>query len=125
MIVGLGIDIIRIKRLENGINQFGNRYINKIYTCAEIDYCQKYRNAIEHFAGKFSVKEAFMKAIGAGIKQGVWFRDIEVLNYETQKPYIKVYNKAAEYYHKLNSPAIHISITHTEDNAAAVVILEV
>ncbi|HPG30278.1 MAG TPA: holo-ACP synthase [bacterium] len=124
MIAGIGIDIIRIQRIIDGYNNFGEIFLKKIFTDKEIEYCLGFHMKFESFAGKFSVKEAFMKAIGAGIRQGVWFKDIEILNYETQKPYINVYRKAKELYVKMGSPDIHISISHTDDNAAAVVVLE-
>lgn len=124
MIAGIGIDIVNINRIIEGYNKFGNKFLKKIFTEKEIEYCSQRASAFEHYAGKFSVKEAFMKAVGAGIRQGVWFKDIEILNKETQQPFINVYNKAAVYLAKLGSPQIHISITHTHDNAAAIVILE-
>jgi len=124
MIAGIGIDIISVERIEKGFEKFGIKFLEKIFTKAEIEYCGRHASVFEHYAGKFSVKEAFMKSIGAGIRQGVWFKDIEVLNRETQQPYVQVYNKAAAYLSALGNPNIHISITHTNDNAAAVVILE-
>jgi len=124
MIVGIGIDIIQIHRIIESYNKFGDMFLKKIFTEKEIEYCSGFHSKFESYAGKFSVKEAFMKSIGAGIRQGVWFKDIEILNYESQKPYIKLYRKAEKYYKNMGSPMIHISISHTDENAAAVVILE-
>ncbi|HON56303.1 MAG TPA: holo-ACP synthase [bacterium] len=124
MIKGLGIDIVKIQRLIDGYENFGEKFLNKIFTEQEIEYCNKHINNFEHFAGKFAVKEAFMKAIGSGIRQGVWFKDIEILNSYTQKPYVNLYNKAKLSFDELQCNNIYISITHTDDIAAAVVVLE-
>jgi len=124
MIAGIGIDIIEIRRIKDGYKKFGDNFLTKIFTDAELEYCSKFKKNFESLAGKFSVKEAFMKAIGSGIRQGVWFKDIEVLNLPTQAPYIKLHNIAQKKHQKLGSPDIHISITHTAKTAAAIVILE-
>ena len=81
-------------------------------------------NSAERFAGKFAAKEAFMKAIGKGIRQEVWFTQIEVLNHETGQPYIQVTGEAEASLLALNIKTVHVSISHTKHHAAAVVILE-
>jgi len=124
MIVGLGIDLIEIRRLLDGYSKFGELFLKKIFTEKEIEYCSKFLNSFESYAGKFAVKEAFMKAIGAGIRQGIWFCDIETLNDSSQKPYIILHRKAKEYYENSGANIIHLSITHTEVYATAIVILE-
>ncbi len=70
MIVGLGIDIAEVDRIERAIRRYGQRFLQRIFTPAEIDYCQSKANAFERFAGRFAAKEAAMKAIGTGWKQG-------------------------------------------------------
>jgi holo-[acyl-carrier protein] synthase len=65
-----------------------------------------------------------MKALGSGIKQGVWFKDIEVLNHESQQPYVTFYNKALEIYNNLGCPKINVSISHSETTSVAIVILD-
>jgi len=124
MILGLGIDIVNVDRLKKSYENFGERFLKKIFTDKEIDYCERFQKKFESYAGKFSVKEAFMKAIGKGIKQGVWFNNIEVLNYETQQPYVNLYGNAKLFFEEINGSNIFVSITHTSNVGAAVVIIE-
>jgi holo-[acyl-carrier protein] synthase len=122
MIVGIGIDITEVGKIaESGQRE---TYLRKVFTPAEIADCQQAKNAAQRFAGKFAIKEAFMKAIGAGIRQGVWFRDIEVLNEDTGKPHVVASNKAAEHLRTLHVTAIWVSLSHTAEVAVGVVILE-
>ncbi len=83
-----------------------------------------FKNKAEHLAGKFAAKEAFMKAIGAGIWQQVWFAQIEILNDEFGKPFIKVSGEAEKRLKESKSEKVHISISHSGGMAVAVVILE-
>lgn len=122
MIVGIGIDLITIKDLrEKLLNQ---SFVNKVFTENEIDYCQSYSSSVEHFAGKFAAKEAFMKAIGKGIQQGVWFKQIEVANAASGAPRLKLIRQALDMVIELKISKIHVSISHSKDHAVAIVILE-
>src|SRR5438876_6952327 len=92
MIVGIGIDLMEVEKIEKDIQS--NIYLRKVFTEAEIMECRSVSNSAERFAGKFAAKEAFMKAIGKGIRQEIWFTQIEVLNHESGQPYIQVNGKA-------------------------------
>jgi len=122
MIVGIGIDLIEIKKIAKDIHS--DVYLHKVFTEAEIVDCKSSMNSVERFAGRFAAKEAFMKAIGNGIRQGVWFKQIEILNRESGQPYVQVSGEAEARLNELNILNIHVSITHTKAAAAAVVILE-
>lgn len=122
MIVGIGIDLLEIDKIAKDIPS--DVYLHKVFTEAEIAACKDAVNATERFAGKFAAKEAFMKAIGNGIRQGVWFTQIEVLNYENGQPYVQVSGEAETRLNELGAANIHVSITHTKSAAAAVIILE-
>jgi holo-[acyl-carrier protein] synthase len=122
MIAGIGIDLIEIEKIAVSIGS--EAYLRKVFTEAEIVECQSAANAAERFAGKFAAKEAFMKAIGRGIRQGVWFNQIEVLNEVNGAPYICVNGEIESCLHELSVKNIHVSVTHTKSTAAAVVILE-
>lgn len=122
MIVGIGIDLVSIEDLREKIkNQL---FIKKVFTDNEIAYCQSYRSSIEHFAGKLAAKEAFMKAIGKGIQQGIWFQQIEVVNETTGAPSFKLYRQALDMVNELEVNNLHGSISHSNDYAVAIVILE-
>jgi holo-[acyl-carrier protein] synthase len=122
MIVGLGIDLVTVDRFVE--TTVGEAFLRKIFTPAEISSCQAVKNSAERFAGKFAAKEAFMKAIGHGIRQEVWFAQIEVLNHETGEPYIQVYREAQLLLQECGAERVLVSISHTRDLAVAVVILE-
>jgi len=122
MIVGIGIDLIEIEKIAKDLHS--DVYLRKVFTEAEIAACRTSVNSTEHFAGKFATKEAFMKAIGNGIRQGVWFTQIEVLNHENGQPYVQVSGEAGMRLNELDATNIHVSITHTHNAAAAVIIIE-
>ena len=122
MIAGIGIDLIDVEKIAKSIDS--EVYLRKVFTKAEIEACRAVLNSAERFAGKFAAKEAFMKAIGKGIRQGVWFTQIEVLNEESGAPYIHVNGELEALMKELSVENIHISVTHTNRTAAAIVILE-
>jgi holo-[acyl-carrier protein] synthase len=124
MIIGLGIDIVDQIRIRKGIEKHGDNFTNRLFTIKEITYCQKYSDPIEHYAGKFAVKEAFMKAIGTGLSQQVTFKDIEVLNKDSGAPYIITHGKTEQIVKQLTATKVHVSLSHVTEIAAAVVILE-
>lgn len=113
---GIGIDIIEIKRINKLMEEYGERFFQRILTENEINYCKKFSKPELHFAGRFASKEAYSKAIGTGIGKQFGWKDIEILNNEKGKPYI-VHLKDNEF-SKFN---YEISISHTEDYACAVV----
>ena len=122
MIVGVGIDLISISKISKSIKSESFRH--KVFTPAEIEFCESFTNAAEHYAGKFAAKEAFMKALGKGIRQEVWFTQIEVLNYETGAPYIQVSGEAKRTLASLDVERVHISLSHTKEMAIAIIIFE-
>ena len=122
MIVGIGIDLIEIEKIANDLHS--DVYLRKVFTEAEIAVCRTSVNSAERFAGRFAAKEALMKAIGNGIRQGVWFTQIEVLNHENGQPYVRVSGEAESRLRELGVLKIHVSLTHTKSAAAAVIILE-
>ena len=122
MILGVGIDLISVSKIAESVKSESFR--RKIFTQAEIESCESVANSKECYAGKFAAKEAFMKAIGKGIRQEVWYLQIEVLNQETGAPYIHVNGKAQRTLSDLKAERVLVSISHTEGMAVAVVLLE-
>ncbi|HEX9331097.1 MAG TPA: holo-ACP synthase [Anaerolineales bacterium] len=122
MILGIGIDIIEIKKIEESIQS--EAFQRKVFTSAELKAVDGFKNKAEHLAGKFAAKEAFMKAIGGGIRQEVWFSQIEVLTDELGKPYISVSGEAEIRLQASRTKQIHVSISHSGGLAVAVVMLE-
>jgi len=122
MIIGVGIDIVDIGEIEESLREEG--FNRRVFTTAEMDSVQRYRKQAEHLAGKFAVKEAFMKAIGAGLGQSVTFTEIETLSEETGKPYVTISGEAKKRFDNCEAKEIHVSISHASGVAVAVVILE-
>jgi holo-[acyl-carrier protein] synthase len=124
MIVGTGIDIAEVARIAQSIDRFGHRFLERIFTPAEIHYCESKANKAERYAARFAAKEAAMKAIGTGWNRGVTWHDVEVTRAPGGRPTIAYHNKAAEFFRALGAVRAHLSITHTAESAMAQVILE-
>jgi holo-[acyl-carrier protein] synthase len=124
MIVGTGIDITEVPRIAAAIERFGERFLNRVYTTKEIAYCRSKKNAVERFAARFAAKEAAMKAIGTGLRQGVTWHDVEVGHEPGGRPTIIFSGRAAEFAAKLGATRVHLSLTHSEQTAIASVVLE-
>jgi holo-[acyl-carrier protein] synthase len=124
MIVGTGIDIAEVPRIRHSIERFGDRFLRRIYTEGEIRYCDSKANRAERYAARFAAKEAAMKALGTGWNHGVRWRDCEVVRMPGGRPTIKFHGKAGEIAAKLGARNAALSISHTEEQAIAQVILE-
>ena len=124
MIVGMGVDIAEIDRIQAAIIRSGPRFIERLFTPAEIEYCERHKNRYERYAGRFAVKEAAMKALGTGWRHGVRWVDIEVTNLPSGKPTLNLTGVAGKFAAQLGVNNISISITHSGNFALAQVIFE-
>jgi holo-[acyl-carrier protein] synthase len=125
MILGTGIDMVEIERVARSIERYGSRFLERVYTAAEIAYCQrKRRNAAESFAARFAAKEAAAKALGTGIGFGVTWRELEVGREPAGRPLLLLHGRAAEIAASLGVRRSSLSITHTRTQSMALVILE-
>ncbi|MCK5833122.1 holo-ACP synthase [bacterium] len=124
MILGIGIDIIDIPRIERITEEYGEDIINRIFAKNEIVYCNSKKNPAINYAGRFAAKEAFLKAIGTGLRGGIKWKDISVVKDEFGRPFLSLSNKAKEAADKLGVNKIHVSLSHTAGNAIAMVVLE-
>ena len=124
MIIGTGIDIAEVPRIREAIERHGERFIKRVFTEGEIEYCESKANRMERYAARFAAKEAGMKAIGTGWNHGVRWRDIEVARKPGGRPTLLLHGKAAEFAAKLGATNIALSLTHTAEEAMAQVILE-
>ena len=118
-ILGIGIDVVETKRIESSISQFGDQFLNRIFTEKEIEYCKKHKNPYLHYAARFAAKEAIAKALGTGIGKEVAFTEIEVEKKESGEPTILLHDKAKSYAESRKMKQVLISLTHTEHYAAA------
>lgn len=124
MIVGIGTDLAEIDRIEETIQRFGDRFLNRVYTQRERQYALRKKNSAERFAARFAAKEAGMKAIGTGWRRGVTWQDFEVVNEPSGRPTLRLSGVAADFAARLGVKRISLSLTHTAKMAMAVVILE-
>jgi holo-[acyl-carrier protein] synthase len=124
VIVGTGVDIAEVDRIQHSIERYGQRFIDRIYTEAEIGYVERKANRFERYAARFAAKEAGMKAIGTGWRRGVRWLDFEVANLASGKPTLRLHGRAAEIAAQLGVRSISLSLTHTRLQGLAFVILE-
>ena len=124
MIVGLGVDLAEVHRIRAAIEKHGRRFIDRVYTPAEIAYVESKANRFERYAARFAAKEAGMKAIGTGWKRGVRWQDFEVGNLPSGKPTLRFHGVAEEIARRLGVSNVALSITHTAEQGMAIVILE-
>ena len=124
MIVGTGVDIVEVPRVAAAIERFGKRFLQRIYTEAEIRYCQSRRNSVERFAARFAAKEAALKALGTGWRMGVAWKEVEVRREPGGRPTVHFSGRAAEFATRLGMKHASLSLSHTAEQAIAQVILE-
>ena len=124
MIVGPGVDLAEVDRIQRSIERYGEKFIKRIYTPGEIAYVERKANKFERYAARFAAKEAGMKAIGTGWRHGVTWQDFEVANLRTGKPTLLFHGAAARYAERLGVKNVALSITHTAALGMAHVILE-
>ena len=124
MIVGTGVDIVEVSRIRAAMERFGERFLRRVFTPEEARYCMGKPNAAERLAARFAAKEAGMKAIGTGLRHGITWHDFEVVRLPGQRPNLKFSGKAAEFASRLGCKTVHLSLSHTAEQAIAHVILE-
>jgi holo-[acyl-carrier protein] synthase len=124
MIVGSGIDLIEIERIQQTVDRYGQRFLDRVFTAAEQAYCLRKRNSAESFAARFAAKEAGAKALGTGMGQGVNWLEIEVVREPSGRPTIVFHGRAAKHALRLRVDHAALSLTHTRELAMAYVVLE-
>jgi holo-[acyl-carrier protein] synthase len=124
MIVGLGLDIAEIDRIEAALKRHGAPIIERLFTPSEASYCERYKNKFERYAARFAAKEAAMKALGTGWSRGVRWRDIEVSREPGGKPTLRLAGAARQIADGLGAKNVSLSISHSGNLALAQVIFE-
>ena len=123
MIIGVGTDIIEVNRIQKLLDK-QKRFKERIFTRGEIDYCELKTNSAQNYAARFALKEAFLKAIGTGWREGVSFKEIEIKNNKKGKPELILSGKAKTITEQLGVTNIQVSLSHLKDLAIGFVILE-
>lgn len=124
MILGTGIDLAEVDRIESAMTRYGQRFVQRVFLPAEIAYAESKANKFERYAARFAAKEAGMKAIGTGWRRGVGWHDFEVVRERSGRPTLAFHGKAAEIARALGVRRVALSLTHTHVYGMAFVILE-
>jgi holo-[acyl-carrier protein] synthase len=124
VILGTGIDVIEIARIERAMARHGGRFERRLFTEAERERAARMKRPADHLAACFAAKEAAAKALGTGITKGVGFRQIEVVQEPSGKPVLRLYGEAARLAGAMGATRLHVSLTHAREVASAVVIFE-
>lgn len=123
-IYGVGIDLVRVERLEKSLERWGERFERRVFTPAETDACSTRQARASCLAVRFAAKEAFVKALGLGMREPVFWLDIEVRNNALGKPEIFLSDRARDFCEGLGIKSWHLSLTDDGEYGAAVVVLE-
>ena len=124
MIAAIGVDIVEISRVEQSIERQGSRFKERVFTAAEIAYCEARPSKAASYAARFAAKEAVMKALGTGWGDGVGWQQVEVVCGEKGAPSLSLSGRALELLNQLGATKAHLSLSHSEKIAIAQVILE-
>jgi holo-[acyl-carrier protein] synthase len=124
MIIGSGIDMVEIRRIQHAVDRYGSRFLDRVFTRDEQAYCLRKRNSAESFAARFAAKEAGAKALGTGISFGVSWLEIEVIREPSGRPTLQFHGRAAQISARLGFARAALSITHTAELAVASVVIE-
>lgn len=124
MILGIGIDIVKVSRMEGVLKKWKDRFISRVFTQREIDSCINKRLPGQHFAARFAAKEAFLKALGLGMRSGIPWKNIEIINDSMGRPEVELHHKAREVCRENNVRNVLLSLSHDGGYGVAQVILE-
>lgn len=124
MIISIGMDIVEIIRIERSLKTYKGRFREKYFTQSECEYCSSKSKPAQHYAARFAAKEALFKTLGGPWPSGCGHLDVEIISDKNGKPHIKLSDALENQFITLGMKNIHLSITHTKQSAAAVVIVE-
>jgi len=124
MILGIGIDIIEVARIQASFEKFGERFVNRILLPNEITYCLSHKKPAPFLAARFSAKEAISKAFGTGIGSQLSWQDMEVRRKESGEPFVILHGNGEKLFAARGAKRLLISLSHTQNYATAVAVLE-
>jgi holo-[acyl-carrier protein] synthase len=124
MIYGIGIDLVEIERMQQAISRTGQRFLERLFTAAEQAYCRTQHPPYACYAARFAAKEAFLKALGTGLREHMRWRDIEVGRDPLGKPSLRLYGYLQERCAAQGIERMHLSLSHSAAYAIAQVVLE-
>ena len=123
-VLGVGVDLVETARIEHSLERFGERFLHRVFTAGEIEYCQSMKYPARHFAARFAAKEAASKAFGTGIGKAMGWRDIDVHKHGSGQPFVVLEGGAKLLAAERGISATWISLSHTDHHAVAMIVLE-
>ena len=125
MIIGIGVDIVDISRIEHAIQAHEDRFLRRVYTPQEIAYCEQVARRAERYATRFAAKEAARKAIGAAVPvKALSWQDVEIISSTEGAPQLRFHGQAADLLRPFGATRAHVSLSHADNQAVAYVVLE-
>ena len=124
MILGIGIDLIEVARIEASYERFGERFLGRILLPGEISYCLSHKKPGPFLAARFAAKEAISKAFGTGIGAQLGWQDLEVCRKESGEPFVVLHGKGKKLFEERDAKNLLISLSHTAQHATAMAVLE-
>lgn len=124
MIYGIGVDIVATDRFQRFIDAGNSAIMGRLFTQGERSLCGSRKDTASCLAARFAAKEAFLKALGTGLRDGMSWLDLEVTNNSLGKPELTLYGKASELSKRNGLTRVHLSLSHDGGNAVAMVVLE-
>lgn len=122
MIHGIGTDIVDVPRIKHSFDEYGERFLKRVFTETEIEYCERFgETRFLHYAARFAAKEAFSKAIKTGMRDGMSFKQVGIKNMPSGEPVIELHGEMSERWGK---HTIHVTLSHTGSIGLAVVVIE-
>lgn len=124
MILGIGIDTVEIARFQKFLDEDNQPLLKRLFSVAEQNHCHKKKQDASCLAARFAAKEAFVKAMGTGLRDGMCWTEIEVMNDQLGKPYLKISGCTQQLLSKRGATTVHLSLSHDGGHAVAFVVLE-
>lgn len=123
-IIGIGVDLVKISRIQEMTERWGSRFLDRVFTPTEQTYCLRRKFPPVHLSARFAVKEAILKALGTGLRMGTRWTEIETINNAAGKPEVKLWGRTGELAAGKNVSEIFATITHDSDYSIAQVLLQ-
>jgi holo-[acyl-carrier protein] synthase len=124
VIEGVGTDLVEVARMEQAVRRHGDRFLQRVFTPSEREYCRSQHHAFQSYAARFAAKEAFLKALGTGLRDGISWQDMDIVRDGAGRPELILAGRALELATGRGITRVFVSLSHTADHGMAVVILE-
>jgi holo-[acyl-carrier protein] synthase len=123
-VLGVGVDLVECARIEHSLARFGERFLHRVFTDGEIAYSQSMKFPARHLAARFAAKEALSKAFGTGIGKAMSWKDLDVRKKESGEPFVVLDGGAREMAESRSVRKVWITLSHTDQHAMAMIVLE-